>query len=65
MSLHKVDLRCEACKREFSEYIDLPMPTVPFIARLKGWNRCPGCGSSKVFIVSGATAVPDQAAGAQ
>jgi len=55
----EVKLQCRQCGYKFSEWIELPMRAQAFIARGKGWNVCPECGSKKIDMVGGAFMVPD------
>jgi len=45
---NEVPLYCEVCGHKWSETIELPMNAEAAIARMRGWEYCPKCGSKKV-----------------
>lgn len=44
MSKGIIGLHCKKCEHEWQETIELPMRAEAYIARLRGWATCPGCG---------------------
>ena len=49
---NEMPLRCNSCGHEWTEKIELPMEAKAALARMRGWEYCPKCGSKKVFIIN-------------